>query len=247
MQQPKDEQGADADDATGGAIFGSFFGGLIASARGPAADLLPISLGAFAPELRVVRPARPAAPVVSTVRVPPRPGRRDLLRLAAAVPAGAVPDAGTGDRGGHVVQHRPRRRRGRVLSAGAPGGAVRRRLRAHRPVRAGSSTSSAWGSSGWHRPGRRRASGRDDHARSHPGPDGPGRLGGRPRGGAGPGADDRRRPPPRRAVLARALDVGVNWIDTAAGYGDGRSEAGIGRALRNWVRRARSTSRRRCG
>src|SRR5437764_15312133 len=34
------------------------------------------------------------------------------------------------------------------------------------------------------------------------------------------------------AVLARALDAGVNWIDTAAGYGDGRSEASIGRALR---------------
>src|SRR4051794_16148236 len=34
------------------------------------------------------------------------------------------------------------------------------------------------------------------------------------------------------AVLQRALDAGVNWIDTAAGYGDGRSELGIGRALR---------------
>jgi L-galactose dehydrogenase/L-glyceraldehyde 3-phosphate reductase len=34
------------------------------------------------------------------------------------------------------------------------------------------------------------------------------------------------------AVLKRALDAGVNWIDTAAGYGDGRSEASIGRALR---------------
>src|SRR4051812_2724533 len=33
------------------------------------------------------------------------------------------------------------------------------------------------------------------------------------------------------AVLRRALDHGVNWIDTAAGYGDGRSESGIGRAL----------------
>lgn len=37
----------------------------------------------------------------------------------------------------------------------------------------------------------------------------------------------------QREVLARALAVGVNWIDTAAGYGDGRSEASIGRALRD--------------
>lgn len=35
----------------------------------------------------------------------------------------------------------------------------------------------------------------------------------------------------QRAVLARALDVGITWIDTAAGYGDGRSEASLGRAL----------------
>lgn len=34
------------------------------------------------------------------------------------------------------------------------------------------------------------------------------------------------------AVLMRALEVGVNWIDTAAGYGEGRSEASTGRALR---------------
>lgn len=36
----------------------------------------------------------------------------------------------------------------------------------------------------------------------------------------------------QREVLARAIAAGVNWIDTAAGYGDGRSEASIGRALR---------------
>jgi aryl-alcohol dehydrogenase-like predicted oxidoreductase len=36
----------------------------------------------------------------------------------------------------------------------------------------------------------------------------------------------------QREVLARALAAGVNWIDTAAGYGDGRSEASVGRALR---------------
>lgn len=34
------------------------------------------------------------------------------------------------------------------------------------------------------------------------------------------------------AVVSRALEVGINWIDTAAGYGEGRSEASIGRALR---------------
>ena len=35
----------------------------------------------------------------------------------------------------------------------------------------------------------------------------------------------------QRNVLARALDHGINWIDTAATYGDGRSETSIGRAL----------------
>lgn len=35
----------------------------------------------------------------------------------------------------------------------------------------------------------------------------------------------------QRDVLARALAVGINWIDTAPGYGDGRSEASLGRAL----------------
>jgi aryl-alcohol dehydrogenase-like predicted oxidoreductase len=34
------------------------------------------------------------------------------------------------------------------------------------------------------------------------------------------------------AALDRALDLGVNFIDTAAGYGDGRSERLIARALR---------------
>src|SRR5262245_42760903 len=34
------------------------------------------------------------------------------------------------------------------------------------------------------------------------------------------------------AVVARALAVGINWFDTAAGYGDGRSELALGRALR---------------
>ena len=34
------------------------------------------------------------------------------------------------------------------------------------------------------------------------------------------------------AALGRALDLGVNFIDTAAGYGDGKSERLIGQALR---------------
>src|SRR5262245_47661545 len=34
------------------------------------------------------------------------------------------------------------------------------------------------------------------------------------------------------AVLERALESGVNWIDTAATYGQGRSEASLGQALR---------------
>src|SRR5690242_12868138 len=33
------------------------------------------------------------------------------------------------------------------------------------------------------------------------------------------------------ATVAAALAVGVNWFDTAAGYGDGASEANLGRAL----------------
>mgnify|MGYP002623850426 CR=1 FL=1 len=33
------------------------------------------------------------------------------------------------------------------------------------------------------------------------------------------------------AVVQRALEVGINWIDTAPGYGKGQSEASLGRAL----------------
>src|SRR3954471_12338508 len=33
------------------------------------------------------------------------------------------------------------------------------------------------------------------------------------------------------AAIQRALDLGVNWIDTAAAYGFGRSERMVGRAL----------------
>ncbi|MBL8851127.1 MAG: aldo/keto reductase, partial [Planctomycetaceae bacterium] len=33
--------------------------------------------------------------------------------------------------------------------------------------------------------------------------------------------------------VQRALDVGINWIDTAAGYGQGQSEASLGRALQS--------------
>ena len=32
----------------------------------------------------------------------------------------------------------------------------------------------------------------------------------------------------RRAVLGRALTAGINWIDTAASYGNGASEEAIG-------------------
>jgi D-threo-aldose 1-dehydrogenase len=34
------------------------------------------------------------------------------------------------------------------------------------------------------------------------------------------------------ATLRRAVERGINWIDTAAGYGQGASEANVGRALR---------------
>jgi diketogulonate reductase-like aldo/keto reductase len=33
------------------------------------------------------------------------------------------------------------------------------------------------------------------------------------------------------AAIHRALDLGINWIDTAAAYGFGRSEQVVGRAL----------------
>jgi L-galactose dehydrogenase/L-glyceraldehyde 3-phosphate reductase len=35
----------------------------------------------------------------------------------------------------------------------------------------------------------------------------------------------------QQRLIENALDAGVNWIDTAAGYGDGRSERSIGAAL----------------
>ena len=35
-------------------------------------------------------------------------------------------------------------------------------------------------------------------------------------------------------AIHRALDLGVNWIDTAAVYGIGRSEEVVGRALKTW-------------
>src|SRR5262245_38251598 len=38
--------------------------------------------------------------------------------------------------------------------------------------------------------------------------------------------------PAQRDVVARALGAGINWVDTAPGYGDGQSEASLGRALK---------------
>src|SRR5260221_11870592 len=35
------------------------------------------------------------------------------------------------------------------------------------------------------------------------------------------------------AALNKAIDLGVNFIDTAAGYGDGKSERLIGQVLKN--------------
>lgn len=35
----------------------------------------------------------------------------------------------------------------------------------------------------------------------------------------------------QRAVVLRALELGINWFDTAPGYGNGRSEENLGRAL----------------
>jgi aryl-alcohol dehydrogenase-like predicted oxidoreductase len=42
----------------------------------------------------------------------------------------------------------------------------------------------------------------------------------------GEGSDDS-----RVAVLRRALDLGVDWFDTAAGYGEGASERNLGESL----------------
>lgn len=36
------------------------------------------------------------------------------------------------------------------------------------------------------------------------------------------------------AAIHRALELGVNWIDTAAVYGLGRSGEVVGRALKSW-------------
>ena len=48
------------------------------------------------------------------------------------------------------------------------------------------------------------------------------------------------------AALHRALDLGVNFIDTAAGYGDGHSERIIGRVLKErQASRSSSPPRRR--
>lgn len=52
-------------------------------------------------------------------------------------------------------------------------------------------------------------------------------LGAGPISGLMTGTDTAR----QRAVLERALAVGINWIDTAPGYGDGQSEISVGRAL----------------
>lgn len=35
----------------------------------------------------------------------------------------------------------------------------------------------------------------------------------------------------QRALVRHLLDVGINWLDTAAGYGDGRAERAVGTAL----------------
>jgi len=36
------------------------------------------------------------------------------------------------------------------------------------------------------------------------------------------------------AAIHRSLELGVNWIDTAAVYGTGHSEEVVARALKNW-------------
>jgi len=46
----------------------------------------------------------------------------------------------------------------------------------------------------------------------------------------------------RERAIARAVELGINYFDTAPSYGDGQSEQNLGAALRS--RRARSTSAR---
>ncbi len=49
--------------------------------------------------------------------------------------------------------------------------------------------------------------------------------------GATGGAVFRGDPAGRTEVVRRALDAGINWIDTASSYGDGQSEENLGRIL----------------
>ena len=49
------------------------------------------------------------------------------------------------------------------------------------------------------------------------------------------------------AAIQHALELGMNWIDTAAAYGFGHSEEIVGRAIAGPRRAARTSSRRaRC-
>jgi aryl-alcohol dehydrogenase-like predicted oxidoreductase len=61
-------------------------------------------------------------------------------------------------------------------------------------------------------------------------------------GGWGPQTDAE-----SRATVRRALELGINWIDTAAVYGLGRSETVIGRALQPVPLRERPYIFTRCG
>lgn len=56
-------------------------------------------------------------------------------------------------------------------------------------------------------------------------------------GEAGPGRAE------ARALIARALDLGVLHLDTAEGYGDGESERIVGEAIREWAGSSRAGAR----
>src|SRR3989441_11298609 len=49
------------------------------------------------------------------------------------------------------------------------------------------------------------------------------------------------------AAMHRALELGINWIDTAAVYGLGHSEEVVGRLLRELPARARPLVFTKCG
>ncbi len=49
-------------------------------------------------------------------------------------------------------------------------------------------------------------------------------------------------PAEQRRAVARALDAGITYYDTASSYGDGKSEENLGRVLRELVHNQETSS-----